>query len=551
MRKLFIPYKPIYIFIFVSIIYLLTRWITFKGFNGADDLHYAMLAADMLHGQYHPFAITDVFAGRILLVSLQALIYFVAGISIYTSQLGTMAITILCCYLTCFKLISITNSNTVVISTALFYFNPVLNEANLGVMPDVYVMLAGILIILLWRKITTEKRQQTIIISSALAGVVIFTAMFFKENALIFIPFLFCMPFFDKSKHGLKAGLISMLTFCILILLSGCMYFYYTGDFFFRVRQIQTADYPNPCNFCVASKSDVITRLTYGVWKEFITTSFYPVILASFMMILKILFDTKYRIRNDRWAICFVILVILSLYFPFSLKGYQPLCFKARHFLFLLPLGVTVSTVFLEDAWYNKRTLSLFIVASTILLAVCITTTGEKWYWMIYGFLFMYFVLQKLLPISSFLYTLRYIMLGSILWIYMPYHLFFFNSNWFKDMQTLTKKPDGYFFYFPEHDNMRHWQLLHRFDSSFHSYNLEKEPFQVFASYYEDIHTFQPGWFIVNKKYTARSPKFLSRIDSLQHTGYFSKQVVAGDINAFFLSDSSQFQYVKAIIAKD
>src|SRR3954464_12889861 len=104
------------------------------------------------------------------------------------------------------------------------------------------------------------------------------------------------------------------------------------------------------------------------------------------MIFLRILFDKKYNITKDQWAAYFIILVILGLYFPFSLSGYQPLCFKARHFLFLLPLGVTISTSFFEDAWNNKRVLWLLIIASAILLAACIISTGEKWYWMMYGF---------------------------------------------------------------------------------------------------------------------------------------------------------------------
>ena len=493
-----------------------------------------MLAVNMLHGNYNPFAVNDIFAGRILLITFQALIYFLGGINIYTTQLGTMIITVLCCYLTVFKFVKNYSSNTVIIASALFYFNPVLSEANLGVMPDVYVMLAGIIVLLLWKKILKEQTQRRIILNSVLIGTTVFAAMFFKENALIFIPFLFCIAFLNKKNNSLKAGLISILTFCFLIFLSGCMYYYFTGDFFFRVHQIKTADYPNPCNYNAVLGNELTTRLTYGVWRDFIVESFYPVILALVMIFLRILFDKKYSITKDQWATYFIILVILGLYFPFSLSGYQPLCFKARHFLFLLPLGVTISTSFFEDAWNNKRALWLFIIASAILLAVCIISTGEKWYWMMYGFLFIYFIAQKLLPRNSFLYKLRHIMFAAILWIYMPYHLFFINSDWFKNIQSLTKKLDGYFFYFPEHDNMMHWKLLHGFDSSFHSYNLEKEPFKVFAPYYEKLNTFHAGWFIVNKKYTTRSSEFLNKVDSLKQIRLFFKTNIYWRCQCFF-----------------
>jgi hypothetical protein len=510
-----------------------------------------MLAANMLQGRYNPFAVNDIFSGRILLISFQALIYFLGGINVYTTQFGTMIVTVLCCYLTVFKLIEIKSNGGVIVASSLFYFNPVLSEANLGAMPDVYVMLAGIVILLLWKKILKEQNRQRIILNSILIGLIVFAAMFFKENALIFIPFLFCVALLNNKNEGLRAGLISILTFCFLIFLSGCLYYYFTGDFFFRVQQIKTADYPNPCNYNVVAGNELTARLTYGVWRDFIVESFYPVILASVMIVWRILFDKNYSIRKDPWTICFIILVILGLYFPFSLSGYQPLCFKARHFLFLLPLGVTTSTSFLENAWNNKRILLFFILASAILLAVCIISTGEKWYWMMYGFLFIYFIVQKTSGKNFLLYKLRYIMFAAILWIYMPYHLFFINSDWFKNIQSLTKKLDGYFFYFPEHDNMMHWKLLHGFDSSFHSYNLEKEPFKVFVPYYEKPDSFHPGWFIVNKKYTTTSPEFLNKVDSLKHIGYFSKQISVGDVSALFISNDSQLSYLKTIIAED
>ncbi len=487
MKRIFVKYKPQWIFAFITLIYILSRWITFKGFNGTDDLHYAMLSADMLRGKYDPFAVNDIFAGRILLIAFQS------------------------------------------------------------------VMLAGIIILLLWKKILKEQKQERIILKSILIGSTVFASMFFKENALIFIPFLLCITFLNKKNNSLKAGLISILTFCLLVFLSGCLYYYFTNDFFFRVKQIQTADYPNPCNYNTIQGNELLARLTYGVWTDFIVESFYPVILASVMILLRMIFDKNYNIRNDQWVIYFIILVILGLYFPFSFSSYQPLCFKARHFLFLLPLGVTISTSFLEDAWKNKRVLWLFIITSAILLAVCVVTTGEKWYWMMYGFLFLYFTLQKILAQNTLLYKLRYIMFAATLWIYMPYHLFFINSNWFKDIQSLAKKLDGNFFYFPEHDNMMHWELLHGFNGNFHSYNLEKEPFKVFVPYYEKLDTvsFNTGWFIVNKVYTERSANFLNKIDSLQQIHYFSKQISIGDMSAFFISNPSQLSYVKTIIVSD
>lgn len=128
MSRVFSKHGLQYIFTFITIIYIASYWITFKGFNGSDDLHYAMLASNLLHGKYNPFAVNDIFAGRIFLIAFQALLYLTGGINIYTTQLGTMAVTVVCCYLTSFKIIQFRNPSSVIVSSALFYFNPVLNR---------------------------------------------------------------------------------------------------------------------------------------------------------------------------------------------------------------------------------------------------------------------------------------------------------------------------------------------------------------------------------------------------------------------------------------
>jgi hypothetical protein len=113
-------YRCELIFVFVTIIYLISRWLTFKGFTGEDDLHYAMLASNMVHGKYNPFVPGDIFAGRILLIAFQSLIYGLGGIRIFTTVLGTMLVTMLCSYLTAFKLIENRSAGTILVSSSLF-----------------------------------------------------------------------------------------------------------------------------------------------------------------------------------------------------------------------------------------------------------------------------------------------------------------------------------------------------------------------------------------------------------------------------------------------
>lgn len=379
----------LYCFWLATAVYLFITWFTFKGFNGSDDLHYAMLASNMVKGTYSPFASNDIFSGRMLMVAWQALIYYFGGINAFTTQAGTLITAVLCCYLTIFKLGKFTAWQTVLAGTALFYFNPVLKEATTGVLPDVYIMLAGIVILILWKQIEAASKINWF--KAACCGLIAFAAMFFKENALVFIPFLLIVSFTGVRKRTVPAGLTAIAAFATCVLLSGVMYYHFTGNFFFRVLQIQNADYPNPCSYGSFTLHEKITRLTYGVWQQFIVESFYPVILAALLLLFRLPCDRVFKIKENSIAKSFLILLILGLYFPFSLKGYQPLCFMARHFIFLLPPAVLLCTSFLEEATTNKVVRLLLIAVSAVILVVCINSTHLKWYWMIYSLLLAYF----------------------------------------------------------------------------------------------------------------------------------------------------------------
>jgi hypothetical protein len=544
-------YGGIVCFSIVTAVYFFSTWLTFKGFNGTDDLHYALLSSDLLKGKYNPFESNDIFSGRILLIAWQAFIYLILGITTFSTQVGTLLVTVVCCYLTIFKLARFKNSNSILLGCSLFYFNPVLAEASLGVLPDVYIMLAAIIVFLLWQKILVTHHRKTIILQSILIGLTVFAAMFFKENAFIFIPFLIFISLFTGKKKNIAAATISIATFFVCVLFSGWMYYSYTGDFFFRVHQVIHSNYPNVCSYATFSTKEKIARLTYGVWLQFIIESFYPVILAAILIVLRFLIDRSFTLKKDNTILAFIILFVLGLYFPFSLNGgYQPLCERPRHFIFLLPLGALICVNFFNETRKNQRVMWLFIAASSIILLACLLNSGQKWYWMIYGLLLFYFLIQKYPPFS-FIYRARYLLFALILWLYMPYRLFFFSSNWFQNMRSVSTELKGNYFYFPDHDNMMHWKLLHGFDNKIHSISLEKNPFKIFKPYYENFDTtdFNPGWFIVNGAYMQNGNAFLEKINSLGNENFFTSKMCNGDICAYFIDTPAKLSFIKKVVA--
>ena len=87
-------YGGIVCFSIVTAVYFFSTWLTFKGFNGTDDLHYALLSSELLKGKYHPFEGNDIFSGRILLIAWQAFIYLVLGMTTFSTQVGTLLVTV-------------------------------------------------------------------------------------------------------------------------------------------------------------------------------------------------------------------------------------------------------------------------------------------------------------------------------------------------------------------------------------------------------------------------------------------------------------------------
>ena len=246
-----------------------------------------------------------------------------------------------------------------------------------------------------------------------------------------------------------------------------------------------------------------------------------------------------------------LILLLLGIYFPFSLEGYQPLCAVPRQFLFMVPLAVACITSFLaKEHTIQERT--LLVLFSVLFLGTVITHSGNKWSWMVYGLMLLFFTVHFF--ISHRFVSLQRMAFCSILYLSILEPAVFRRNTWFRDMEALQQKLPEHSgcYYFPDHDNMMHWKLLHRFnDTTIQYYNLEKNPNISYRVYYQypDRHTFHPGWFIFNKSYTTCSRMLIRSIDSLGRVGYFSRQLPTEHVNAYWIADKKQFELLSMIVS--
>ena len=535
----------------LTLLFLCATWITFKGFNGGDDVHYAMLSAKVLKHSFNPFEPNDIFAGRVALVYLQAFIYKLGGINAFTTSVGSVIAAVICCYLTIFKFGRFTKWQQVLAGTALFYFNPVLRECTVGVMPDIYVLLTGIGVLLLLQRVRDALSNRRILLDSALTGVLIFGGMFFKENALVFLPFALLILLTGKNKRAVSAALTISATFLLSVLLAGLIYYHFTGDFFFRALQIRNSAYLNPCDYSSMPLSDLVVRLTYGVWMEFIKESFYPVILGGLVVFIGIFFTRSISIQKNQAIKTFVLLFLIALYFPFSLKGYQPLCFVARHFLFLLAPAVVVLVALFETAKSDRPLQHVFIAASSVIWVVCIVTVPTKWYWCMYFLLLVFFILQRLSPMVRNSRRSP-ILFATILCCYLPAPLFYTTSNWWDDMVVVSRSTAGGCYYFPTHESLVQYKLLYGFRSDLHFYSLEPNPFKIYKLYYDQVdpNTFEPGWLIIKRKYTTLPQSFFTTIDSLETRRFFRNRLSHGDVEALFVDSPGKLSQLRSIVAE-
>jgi hypothetical protein len=540
-----------FVFFCSTILFVASRFILFNGFNGSDDLHYAMLASKMIKGGYNPFEPNDIFSGRLVLITWQMLIYRFGGISIFTTVAGNIAVVIISCLLTVYKILSRRNAYSTLLCCCLFYFSPRLAADITGISPDPYILLASVCIIIFVKKdLNRPYAQKGGIKSAILTGALIAVSLLVKETALIFLPFVIAVYLY-RGKQALPLIATLLLSFTLVVSLFAFGYYRFTGDPFFKINQIKNSAYPNVCNFAFQPLKQLLIRITYGIWQRFIVLGFYPCILGLVVLSVKFIKNKNLRGPENQDFVLFALLLGIGTYFPFSLTGYQPLCATPRQFMFIVPLAAAVITRFLADDAPTEQNKRWLVISFFLVLLACMCSTQNKWQWMIYTLFFIVFCSQLLFRLPP---RIHFIFLPLVLFASNFETLFFKNTRWFKDMVQLNSSIKSDYYYFPDHDNMMHWELLNQFnDTTTHYYDLDVNTYKVFREYYQtpDTLNFKKGWFIVNRQYTSRPGAFIYRVDSLQRAGFFSDCKTIGNIGAFLLDNAKQYHYIKCIVNKE
>lgn len=550
------------VFLFLSIVLLLTKYATFSTYNGADDLHYALLGSKALTHGYNPFLPYDGYAGRIIPILWQALWFKVFGINDLTIQLPSLTALILLSYVICFKGGIPEKPVFVALTAALVYFNPVVFTSTLGNMPDVYVALIACLIFLIIKKNMGSRSLTSDILAGISVGMLLTIGLWVKETIVfVYVSTLITLVVFRKGMHT------SFLTAIAITVIAGCaswalLYYAETGDVFFRYKQLVHTAYFNACSYERLPAAVSLRRLTIMMPVVFSQSGFFPVLFTGVFLFYR----TSKRKGNTPtirfYHISFVVILLTALYFPLSIKPFVPLCHENRQFLFVLPLAVLLYMTALDGVCHSgKKDRQLFFGVSSALLLLsviinCLTALYNKWIMVDESLLAICFATMVIAD-GKYVWICTGIVIPILLWMSVAYPLYRAPHGGYsdlKDMQRSIGKDRSLpkdFYYFTDHDTQMHYEAADKFNASAEYISLDTTdpgliPFRQYQpeEMFSNDSAFRPGWMVINPDYTPMYPAQLDAIYALlKHL-----EIQKGDVRAYRLSSAVQLQAILGIV---
>ena len=549
------------VFWFVTLIMLVTRYASFYSFKGSDDLHYAFLSSHVLNGSYDMFIAQDIYAGRAVVVLYQALWFKLFGINDFTMCMPSLTVLILLAYFVCFKCGLQKNIRTILLAASLIYFNPVVTRATLGNLPDVYIALIALLVFLLIKKNTGPLSIKQNILWGFITALLLLAGLFVKENiVLIYAGTAVLLLYYRKkiSRHFVIA-----LATTVFMGSAGYLLFYYinTGDFFYRFVQIKNSAYFNVCSYQCLPYTALLKRLTVTVPLIAALTGAYPLLLSA-----TVLFSYKKQINPDTrfWKITFISLLLLALYFPFSIFPYVPLCHDMRQFFFLFPFATILYVSCLQEEILNEKHTRTINIAGTIVFVpvtlICyFFAPYNKWAILCNGLLALVFMLNifSIKKIQQFFF---YLMIPFILWLSTAYSIYKRPHDGYDELKTLyskLKQQTNFVtntYYFLNNDTKTHFALIHQFDTAKRFFNFDtlQNGFKPFAAYQlqpilRQTNSIQNGWLIINDAFPENiSSATINSIKELLAAKYFC--ITINNTRAYYLTSAETAEKIMHLI---
>lgn len=345
---------PAILLIFIIIV-VLYHIVGYTGHFGYDDLHYAQLANDLLHGR---FDVEDHYAYRLAVILFTSLFYLIFGISDLTSSLPAILVTIAILIIV-FSILRDKGPTTIITGLSLVTLSHWLLYYSDKLMPDIYVALSvfSALAIIDHYKYRSDK-SRTFLHAFLLAFSLLF-GFLAKGTIVLAIPLLLYLVITDLiRRRDLKFWLYSMVTGIGMLAIYLLILWIFTGDMMKRFDAISSNSYLNLCSYDQQSLGILMNRIFAG----FFELSIYQSLATGYIFIIAFLFQKKgagsFKM-NDSFSFFLVsalILFLSSSFMTISIHAYAPMCLDPRHYLFLVPVASIPASEIITGFIQSKKT---------------------------------------------------------------------------------------------------------------------------------------------------------------------------------------------------
>ena len=350
------------------------------GHFGYDDIQYAKLATDFLHGIYdtnHPYFY------RIIPILATAFSYLVFGINDFASALPSLILSFIILGIV-YRILKDWNAQviwlglTITVSSGWFLFY------TDKLMPEMYITTSIFLAIYSLYAVAFLKTNKIVfaflLVCSLLLG------FLSKETIIFIIPVLLYMFVFDVIKKQNFTFWVYVWVFgAVFLLLYFLLFYSITGDAFIRFKVILANSYPNACNYYEQSLSAVLYRVFYSFF-ELLVSNFMsvgilfciPIVFISFREVIAM------KTKESFFLVTAILLVLSANFMSIYPTQYSPMCLDPRHYLFIVPICAVPASIYLVR--YISHSVYLHSVVMLLLGCVIISTfSSNEHIWLLYG----------------------------------------------------------------------------------------------------------------------------------------------------------------------
>ena len=330
------------------------RLFGYTGHFGYDDMQYAEIAADALHGEVD---YDDHFCYRSTLVWSTMLSYRLFGVNDFASSLPAMLMTVLMLvviYLLLRKHGLWPTAIGLVLAVSshwfLFYSNKL--------MPDIYVAFFTMLAAYIYYRYRYVSDGHTTAIHAAVFALSLMLAFMSKGTVVLLIPwllYLFINDCWHRRKplfwlYGIGFGAVFMAVYLVGTKML-------TGEFLYRFKAIAQNSYLNRCSYDQQPLGVLLRRLFFDFFNMTILNGLaVPLVIVAASFVSRG-WRRMFAMSDGRSYFCVSALVLLlsANLMTISGKAYIPMCVDPRHYLFLIPVSATAAALLLSDGKLTRR----------------------------------------------------------------------------------------------------------------------------------------------------------------------------------------------------